>query len=90
MSSDSFYVFMFAFPACNALANTNIQRLNASSCFFFLIFINLYFFLVVLDLPYCMCTFSNCGKQGLLSTCESSDKCGLLLVVTSLVVEYRL
>jgi len=58
--------------------------------FWFLTRIYLYFLLVVLGLPYCMCSVSSCGKRGLLSSCEGSDKCGLLLVVTSPAVEHRL
>ena len=51
---------------------------------FFYLFI--YLFMAVLDLRFCARAFSSCGERGLLFV----EVCGLLIAVTSLVVEHGL
>ena len=49
-------------------------------------YVFIYLFLAVLGLCCCACTFSSCGKQGLLFVVV----CGLLIAVASLVAELGL
>ena len=52
----------------------------------FLLFLNMYLFLVALGLCCCTWAFSNCDEQGLLLVVVH----GLLIVVASVVSEHRL
>ena len=64
--------------------NENLRKYALFSKFYLFVFI--FYFLATLGLHCCSQAFSSCGERGLLFVAV----CGLLTVVTSLVVEHRL